>query len=377
MVRKLSPLSSQSTVSTFRTWRFPAELLTCVFALLSSVGLDCRQITEAPEVTTVTDTTSHDFVWKWETLGYGEPLYDAAIVNDTSFWAVGGVSLSDPRGNTAKVNFNLAKCDGNEWSFEAISYSYYGQLVLSGLWSVYCFSERDAWVAGDRPMHWNGTSWKVFDIPASVFNGCVYRMWGTGSTNMYLAGANGSFAHYYGVSWKKIISGTDVPLRDISGSAATGAVWLSGFSYDNTRSVLLKSAGGICQTIWSRQGGSTPPFGDLVSSVWTSSFCPYVTSNQEIYSLPQGGSLKGATALLRVSSFPYHVRGNDDNDIFVVGSKAMIWHYNGAGWKLLFEGLSYHYLYAVAVSRQIVVAVGGDYSAKPVRTLVVTGRRIM
>ena len=48
----------------------------------------------------ITDTTSHNFTWQTFTFGEhsSSTLYDVAIINDSSIWAVGEIYMNDSLG---------------------------------------------------------------------------------------------------------------------------------------------------------------------------------------------------------------------------------------------------------------------------------------
>ena len=84
------------------------------------------------------------------------------------------------------------------------------------------------------------------------------------------------------------------------------------------------------------------------------------------------------------------MRGSAENNIAVAGDDGMIWHYNGANWRLLNDVGSGVPLYSVVVSDNMIVAVGADfnvtdifppegvsvYGAKTMNYLYSNGRRL-
>src|SRR5208283_3907219 len=162
--------------------------------------------TSATTKATTMDTTSHALTWTMYTLGDGSgssSLFDVAIISDTLAYAVGEIF----NGGTA---YNFAKWDGQVWSTTQILYPYQGQQYFAQLLSIFIFSENDLWVGSNQPMHWNGTSWQTFDLSASIWNGWIYKIWGSSSSNLYIVGGGGSIAHFNGTSWTQITSGTSI-----------------------------------------------------------------------------------------------------------------------------------------------------------------------
>ncbi|NUN11003.1 MAG: hypothetical protein HUU54_17640, partial [Ignavibacteriaceae bacterium] len=51
-----------------------------------------------------------------------------------------------------------------------------------------------------------------------LLTGSIKKLWGTSSSDIYAVGELGNIAHWDGVSWKKIESGTDLDIFSITGS---------------------------------------------------------------------------------------------------------------------------------------------------------------
>jgi len=61
------------------------------------------------------DTTSHNFTFQTFTFGEhsSSVLYDVAIVNDSSIWAVGEIYLNDSLGQPDPIAYNSTHWDGD------------------------------------------------------------------------------------------------------------------------------------------------------------------------------------------------------------------------------------------------------------------------
>jgi hypothetical protein len=314
------------------------------------------------------DTTSHSFSWQTFTLGDGtgsSTLYDVAIISDTCIWAVGEIYRND-------TTFNAAKWDGQQWILDQILYPYQGQQYYAQLHSVFAFSGNDLWIGSNQPMHWNGTSWQVFDLTASVWNGWINKIWGTSSNNLYAVGSNGAIVHYNGSGWTKLESGTDLQFLDIYGASdsRTGKHQILSVC---TRNFPLGKG------IFSIQGNtateiSSSPIQYELYSVW---FVP----NRHYYVIGDGifekNSLSDSTwnnGPLDITRYATtKIRANGLNDVFVVGAFGECLHYNGASWKSYQNetGLTNGSYTSVAVRGNLVIAVGGDSPS----AVVAIGRR--
>ena len=181
-------------------------------------------------VVTTMDTTSHDFTWDVTTLGDGNSsvLYDVAIVNDTCVYAVGEIYKKDSTGQFEYPNYALASWNGIEWKLMAIQSQpgptgYRSDLAPKG---IVAFSRNDIWLTAGGVHHFNGEyvdrSYWINYFPGNpnpIWQSGQYanRLWGTSSSNLYVAGTNGALAHYNGSSWKKIESGTTTNINDAWG----------------------------------------------------------------------------------------------------------------------------------------------------------------
>ena len=144
-----------------------------------------------------------------------------------------------------------------------------------------------------------------------------------------------------------------IDLLDVWGTSDGSTIWASGFSNDNLHSVLLKSDGRTWQTVWSRGGQSqVMPYGYFVTSVW---------GDKSLFAGTGRGVFHDTTRATTLPWFPYRIRGSGNNNIAAVGDNGMIWHFNGSSWKEVSSKPSQTF-YSVAVSGDLVVAVGVDHS---------------
>jgi hypothetical protein len=191
--------------------------------------------------------------------------------------------------------------------------------------------------------------------------------------DLYAVGNAGTIIRYSNGTWTQMPSGTTIDLRDVWGTPDGGVVWACGYSNDNSQSILLKYDGTQWKTIWSRQNGYTPPYGDLVSSVWSSDSL-YITSNYGIFrdNTADGSGGKKQSAALQY--FPHSIRGTGENNIVEVGDNGEIWHYTGDNWKQVHAPVSTQVLNTVAVYNDLVVAGGIDFAVFPGQALIYIGR---
>ncbi|NWF91258.1 MAG: hypothetical protein HXY50_17560 [Ignavibacteriaceae bacterium] len=198
----------------------------------------------------------------------------------------------------------------------------------------------------------------------SLLNGAIKKIWGTHSNNLYAVGGVGTIVHYDGSRWQKIESGTELPINDIWGSMnqRTGqwevlCVASNQFINQGRRLLRIESYGVI----------QLPDSGLswALNTVWHVSGRIYFVGGDGLYH----SRTIGPIWYRDVSFPPYYkmsVRGNDINDIVVVGFR-LLWHWNGFSWRDLRETFMPGAFSSVNIKENMLVAIGGN--------AVVIGRR--
>jgi len=324
------------------------------------------------------DTTSHSFNFTQYTFGGSggsSNFNDVAILADTLVIAVGEVYLTDSTGQVDDQPYSIAKWNGTAWSLERL-YDLQNNLIPN-VRGVLALSASDIWLADGGVYHWNGVSPQVdksFDrisLIGGVENGqSINRVWGLSSKDIFGVGYGGMVAHYDGFTWTKLESGTTIDLRDVWGSSDGSVVWASGWSNDEGTSVLLGYDGKSWKTVWRRDGSaSVSPFGTFVTSEWGDSPV-YFATGRAVFRVGQQDTVSVAS----LPWFPYRIRGSAGNNIALAGDEGMIWHFNGATWKDLNEHAGQP-LYSIAVSQNLIVAVGVETAIGFGAALIYMGRR--
>jgi hypothetical protein len=347
-----------------------------LFLIVSFLAVGCRHSTEPP-LPTGPGTTSHDFVWTMYEFGEWSPsrLNDVAIISDTLAYAAGEIYLKDSTGQIDPSRYNAISWDGRTWDLKQITVSFRGSFVTPPLYGAFCLSASQIWMAASGAViYGDGHTWTLYDV--RVITGfdtlSSTKCWGTSSASMYFVGRQGSFVFYNGASWQRIITGTTIELLDVWGSADGKTVWTCGYSSDYSQSVLLKISGQSVQQVWSRQGSITQPYGDLLTSIWAKDHL-FLTSNYGVYRQGTSDTI-GVQRVLSTTSFPFRIRGSAENNIAVAGDEGKIWHYNGATWKELYDSPGVP-LYSIAVSTNLIIAVGCDFNVFPPKAVACVGRR--
>jgi len=309
---------------------------------------------------TTMDTTSHNFTWQIDTLGDGggSVLYDVAIINDTLAYAVGEIYKRDSVGNWDPLPYNLVKWNGERWELKRVPFYYQGSTWYLPLRCITAFAPDDIWF--EAGIHWDGT--RYITVPYTIdYPARINKSWGTSSRDFYVVGDAGLIAHYDGVRWRRIESGTRLDVYDVhGGSSLEGeapeiiAVAARQFSTLDNRVLKVSSSGA---TVVSNAG--------IVSSIHGLWFVP-----RRKYYIVGGGmySKKNISPVGSWQSFhsgvtqyyQYAMTGRGLNDVFSVGSFGEVLHFNGLTWRSFREVtvIQAGAFYNVSLSNDFVVAVG-------------------
>ena len=348
------------------------------FALFFFFALTCKKEPPiVPPPPTGPDTTSHNFALTSITFGgnYGSCYFkDATIVSDTDIWAVGIIYTSPD------TVYNAVHWDGKNWNLEQIEfYTICGQSHTSAypINAVFAFNQNDVWFTnGGEIMQWTGVSYLHYCSVGLLINGAINKIWGTSQSNLYAVGNAGTILHYSNNGWTKMESGTGYDLTDVWGSPDGTVVWVCGwrnYSVDTAQGILLRYDGTSWRTVWKRGANTTPPYGDYVSSLWCQKHV-FTSTNYGVYTQSMSG-VDTAVQSLSLNRFPYRIRGSSEDNVVMVGDFGMIWHYNQKDWKMLNLTDPGQPLYSVAVSTNIIVAVGGDFDIGLGAALIYMGKR--
>jgi hypothetical protein len=304
-------------------------------------------------------------------------LYDVAIINDTLVYAVGEIYKKDSLGNWDPLPYNLVKWNGQRWQLLRIQfYTFCGQ-VGTGSYpakSIFAFGPDNIWIGmnGSQVVRWNGQAQSLPECTPVSIN----KLWGENPNSIWAVGDNGQIAHYDGVRWKRIESGTTLDVYDIYGSRnlRTGeteiyAVAAKQFVTFDRRILRVRSSGVEAVS------DSTIPYS--LHGVWLKGGGPYYVVGSGIYR-KRDPMRAGPWQWLHPGVTPYYtyaIRGNDVNDVFICGSYGELLHFNGIQFRSYQNtpGFSAIEFYEVSCLGNLVVTVGYIQS----RAVVVIGRRAL
>jgi hypothetical protein len=181
-----------------------------------------------------------------------------------------------------------------------------------------------------------------------LFGIAITRMGSTAGT-VYAVGTEGFIAKWDGSSWVRLASGTVTTITDIFGSEdVTLATVTDEYGVGDRRLLRIASNGLIDTLEWSP--------GSRLQSVWFATL--------ENIMVGGGKCVAGKPGSWRLvvdlpGYYNQRIRGNANNDVFVVGAFGLFGHYNGQTWRTYVEHQqSNATLYSVSSRLHLVMAVG-------------------
>jgi hypothetical protein len=370
--QKLDSLPIIRLKSSKKTSGFSILIILSVILIIQS----CKSPTEPKTDSRPSDTTSQNFTWQKYYFGVNSYnlLNDIVIINDSSVWAVGSIFLNDSTGKLELAQHNAIHWDGNNWDILKIPYYYQKQPFYHPIQTVYSFSSNDIWFCGNGVLKWDGYNFNPIDISSVWGPDQVNKIWGTSSDDLYIVGNNGSIAHYTNGAWNKLVSGTDLNIKDIWGNTnpSTGkseilaVATYYGSTNTDRKIIQINNSAGL--------DISTSGINWLLNSVWFKSQSVYYVAGTGIYVKNGLGDTTWNSKFWNATNYNVNcIRGNDINDVVAVGAYGEVIHFNGNRWKSFKEttGLPNGEYLSVAIKGNKIVAVGYDGQ----QAVIVVGQR--
>jgi hypothetical protein len=185
-----------------------------------------------------------------------------------------------------------------------------------------------------------------------------------------VVGNKGSIAYYNYRWWDKLESGTTLDIHDIWGEVdplTNETTILAVASLQNYgRAIdLLQINGNTVKKI------DTTGIHVNQRGVWFKTGKSFYVVGNGVYKKKRLGDKRWELESGHPLVYKESMRGNDWNDLFVVGDFGLVSHFNGITWEHYNIGLPMANLYSVSVKGNVVTAVGQDGS----KAVVIVGRR--
>jgi len=290
---------------------------------------------------TTMDTTSHNFTWQTFTFGEhsSSVLRDVAIIDENNIWTVGEIYLNDSLGQPDPNAYNAVHWDGTNWALKRIPFTgTCSAVIYPPIRSIFAFSNVDLWFArGGSLVHFDGSEYFNDCGMNSLLTGSINKIWGKSTDDLYIVGNNGNIAHYNGSRWNKLYSGTELHIYDIWGQQTNNGGYeilcIASNLFINQGKKVLQVLGTNVKHVndeglpWS------------VNTIWFIPGRKYFIGGDGLYY----AKYLGEDWVRDDSMPPYYkggIRGNEINDIIIVGAFGLLLHYNGFTW-INFQNISY------------------------------------
>ncbi|MCA0445484.1 MAG: hypothetical protein LCH54_04555 [Bacteroidetes bacterium] len=358
-------------------------ILTLCLPVLFFTGLSCNSPTE-PKDNPGSDTTSHNFVWDIDTIGYRSSFINGGvIINENDIWVAGEIYPDVPSYNN-KITHGVAHWDGKKWvaeivrakifpdnddikapvSISDITYTLSGNLFIStGL--VLLKKESDQWkqIASDK--------WDHFGFG---------KIFGNDESNLYIYGVQGGLSHFDGNVLTQIPTTTNLDIVDMHGDYNPNtreyellALASTDMSHmDGTKLFKVNPTGVIELNVTGLDNFSK-------RSIWFSGGGPYLIAGDGVYSkgVLSDPNWKQKTDFPANNWYSAEIGGWSKNDFFLLQIDGHVLHYNGSTWKDLKQDLNLNQIdiSRVIVRDDLVLMMGSEVNSMP-RAIIIRGKRI-
>ena len=214
-------------------------------------------------------------------------------------------------------NGTILHWDDTEWTLQ-------DSPTEQDLWGVWAAAADDVWAVGGRGqeegqetvLHYDGTSWTAFEIPEldrpKVH--AFYKVWGTGSDNVYIVGQKGAVLHWDGTDMTELHVGASGDLISLWGTGPDHIVMVGGRSH-----AIIVQYDGVEWT--------TTDIGEFpgINGVWTDNKETFhIAANEGIVAEFQASTLKYIVAQELETNLVFHaVFGGSDGFLYSVGGSLM------------------------------------------------------
>ena len=319
-------------------------------------------------------STSHEFAWMLDTLGYWGYLHDVFAISENDVWVVGEFMIDKPDTihNSEYTDCNAAHWNGTMWEPMYIPVYNYGTYWYFQLYSVFGFSSDEVYFLGhNRLVMWNGNEFvqklNLLDVPGITV---LEQLWGYSGEELYIGGSEGFMLKTDGENWERIPSFTTREIREIVGDSHN-KLWITA-NNSSGHGYYHYFDGNVWQS-WGTQfyPGTETIIVDAICSIDDSYIITYVgTTVGTAVAHSQDDYNDYEVLYVRNTGWWLALDGNDINDFFGVGDRNTVTHFNGKTTKDYLELSGYSFWEGVDQIGDYVFIVGN-----PAGPVVAIGKR--
>lgn len=295
-----------------------------------------------------------NFTWKIYNIGtaYDTNIRDILVIDENNIWVVGEIADEstgevDSTGHVIKP-WNVGIWNGEKWDLKTVLYKDVSFGVFQSVWA---FDRNDVWFgATSSYTHWNGNDYSFYDIPG--IQGPETRIWGSAGNYLYIADKLGTISYYDGTSWETRITNTNKTenfITDSWGVTNSNTLFVGfGSYYYQTNKILRINADALHNLRWDSTKIPYDMWTDNINTLWVASRAvwKYESGNwQEL--------------IFSHSREALCIKGNSQNNIYVIGNNNLIAHFNGISWRNYDIGLNeYTDFYTLSVTEKAIAFAG-------------------
>ncbi len=328
------------------------------------------------------DSTSHNFMWSIDTIGYkATHLNGGIIINENDMW-VGGDIYPDSTSYWNTIHYGLAHWNGIKWSPEIVTARwFYENSEIKGPVEVRDMAlienEKLYITTGLELLKKEGNIWveKALDIMDTKG---FEKIWAIDENNIFIYGSNGGLSFCNGSSLTLIPTNTNLNIADVHGDYNQNTKEYELLALASTQSdfgnQLFKISGNSVSLL------STEGLDDYSKrTIWFTNGRNYFISGDRVYFKE-----KISDPYWKISSdFPasnwytVNINGWGQNDYFILNADGHLLHFNGSTWKDFKQELN---LVNITVYRIILkndlILILGEFDDSINKGIIIRGKRL-
>jgi hypothetical protein len=310
---------------------------------------------KAQATTTTMDTTSHTFDrYEYFFGDNGGWFNDVCVISENDVWAVGKIYVQD-------TLYNCVHWNGTEWSLIRIPRNLYDYVSYGELYAIDGIAQNDIWFSGGATfVHWDGNAFTTVAFLKEYLEDPDYsplRKLRVVDGIVYAGSYYGNLIQFNGSNWQKLETATNSAINDIfhiQNDKEEQPYILATVSdvYLISTDMIIQITDINVEPMFGWQNTFQTPY-----SIWFMDKNKYWVCGGSIYI--RGFNKKWyEDSTFTYSDFLFGIRGSDKNDIFVVGDRNFISHFNGSSWYNISQNYSGGRYYRLDIGGDLMATVG-------------------